>query len=302
MKTTLVTLFAAAAIATSSTALAWGSEGHEIVCEIALQELTDDARQTVNEIMAAETDARFQTFRQSCGWPDFRGTAQNKRRADHYLNVPRNFTSIPNEDCPEANTCLFTAIDQEKSTLSDSSATAQDRLEALKFLGHWVGDIHQPLHVSYEDDRGGNDILLERGIGCRKKLHDVWDNCIPEDRMKESGNKKDREGQARLLHSQITATQRSSWTSNMTARSWANESYAITRMPGVEYCVLVGTVCQYTEEEREFVEADGEEFEEGGRIFIELTPAYEDMWGETVDTRLKQAGVRLGALLNDLLD
>ena len=51
-----------------------------------------------------------------------------------------------------------------------------DKLAALKFLGHWVGDLHQPLHVSFEDDRGGNEIAVHGE--CSGKLHGAWDTCL----------------------------------------------------------------------------------------------------------------------------
>jgi S1/P1 Nuclease len=60
--------------------------------------------------------------------------------------------------------------------LSSPTASDQDQLDALKFLGHWVGDVHQPLHVSFEDDRGGNGVKVS-GVLCGGKLHGVWDSC-----------------------------------------------------------------------------------------------------------------------------
>ena len=50
------------------------------------------------------------------------------------------------------------------------------KLEALKYLGHWVGDVHQPLHVSFEDDKGGNNISVTGE--CPGKLHAAWDSCL----------------------------------------------------------------------------------------------------------------------------
>src|SRR6202042_1022788 len=50
------------------------------------------------------------------------------------------------------------------------------KLASLKFLGHWVGDIHQPLHVSFEDDRGGNNIAVTGE--CGSNLHSAWDTCL----------------------------------------------------------------------------------------------------------------------------
>jgi hypothetical protein len=63
--------------------------------------------------------------------------------------------------------------------LASSGASEEERLEALKYLGHWVGDVHQPLHVSFEDDRGGNEVGISGGL-CNWNLHAVWDRCIIE--------------------------------------------------------------------------------------------------------------------------
>src|SRR5258708_17221771 len=59
---------------------------------------------------------------------------------------------------------------------SSNTVSQAEKLESLKFLGHWVGDIHQPLHVSFEDDRGGNSILVS-GL-CGSNLHAAWDTCL----------------------------------------------------------------------------------------------------------------------------
>jgi hypothetical protein len=53
-----------------------------------------------------------------------------------------------------------TAIKKDFDILSSNDASQAQKLASLKFLGHWVGDIHQPLHVSFEDDRGGNSVLV----------------------------------------------------------------------------------------------------------------------------------------------
>src|SRR5262249_32700789 len=83
-------------------------------------------------------------------------------------------------ECPMASKCLFTAIDKEMKVLSKSS-NDKAKLAALKFLGHWIGDLHQPLHVSFEDDRGGGKIR-ESGP-CTVNLHSVWDGCIIEHKL-----------------------------------------------------------------------------------------------------------------------
>ena len=64
------------------------------------------------------------------------------------------------ETCPGASACVVTAIGKDFEVLKSTAASPAQKLASLKFLGHWVGDIHQPLHVSFEDDRGGNSVLV----------------------------------------------------------------------------------------------------------------------------------------------
>jgi hypothetical protein len=294
----LMLLSACVGLGLPMTSLAFGAAGHEAVCEIAYLELSGPVRARVDAILAAETDAAFRTFRQACNWPDSDGREQQRRRSEHYINIPRHWTSLFYEECYQTSNCLFTAIYKDLSIVANRGAGRGERLRALKFLGHWVGDIHQPLHVSYADDRGGNEILVEPGLGCAK-LHAVWDRCIPDDIMSELGVGTDRKAFAAKLRASVTPAERAAWTSDLSALKWANESYAIARRQDVEYCQLDGTVCKYTEEDREFFPA--EDLENEGRIEINLPQAYEDSFNDEVSQRLKQAGVRLGALLNQAL-
>ncbi len=279
---------------------AWGALGHESVCEIAYQELTPSAKQSVDEILSKETDSRFKTFRDACVWPDYIGKAQAQRKPEHYINVPRYWHYIKYENCVDTDRCLFTAIRKDESILRDKKASSQAKLEALKFLGHWLGDIHQPLHVSFKDDRGGNDIALKKGIGCRKKLHAVWDTCIPEDVMKEEGfkvNLDNRESFAKKLHTEITGELRSKWTKNMNPAIWADESFKISLSEDTQYCIKKGKVCWYSSNSEEYYEhAEGS----SGIKELILSGKYEDQWGEVVKERIQMGGVRLGALLNDI--
>jgi hypothetical protein len=71
---------------------------------------------------------------------------------------------------------VLTAILADSKVLASKAETDADRLIALKSLGHWVGDIHQPLHVSFGDDRGGNNISVSGQ--CSGNLHATWDNCL----------------------------------------------------------------------------------------------------------------------------
>lgn len=277
---------------------AWGAAGHHAVCEIAYQELRENARKAVNAIMATEDDDEFKTFAAACNWPDKPGDAQRARDKDHYLNVPRHWVKIFQESCHQVPRCLFTGINEDEQTLRKRRASQAEKLIALKFLGHWIGDLHQPLHISFKDDRGGNEIELRREIGCAPKLHAVWDRCIPEELMRDLNVGSDRSAFGKALQRDITQAQRAAWTASMSLVDWANESYAITRQPDVRYCVLKGKRCDYSEDDAEY-DADAHDVE---KKVLELTNDYERAFVGVVKERIQQAGVRLGAMLNDIFD
>jgi hypothetical protein len=72
-------------------------------------------------------------------------------------------------------------VEHDFAVLASSNATDQAKLAALKFLGHWIGDIHQPLRAASQDDRGGNRIRT-RGSSCESQ-NTLWDSCIVEERL-----------------------------------------------------------------------------------------------------------------------
>ncbi|MAK64953.1 MAG: hypothetical protein CMF75_09505, partial [Maricaulis sp.] len=165
-------------------ALAYGREGHRVVCDLAYRHLSDDARSEVDRLISLDPD--FQDFRDVCSWADeVRGSTHRHTAPWHYINQDRNDPQVDAEDCAE-NGCITSAIDLHAGIFADRSRSDEDRLEALKFLAHWMGDIHQPMHVSIEGDRGGNDItVLWRGER-RTNLHRVWDSEIILDHMSEA--------------------------------------------------------------------------------------------------------------------
>ena len=259
---------------------AWGEIGHKIVCEIAFRELNLKARQEVSRLIALDT--QYDTFSDSCIWPD----NPRQRKPEHFINVKRSTAVFEGEHCPVASTCLFTAIRTELAVLGKKPGNDAAKLRSLKFLGHWIGDLHQPLHISFQDDLGGNSIL---GTGeCFDDLHAVWDSCII--RLKLGGHPRD---VGKTLQQSITPTDRAAWRGG-TILQWANESLEITRRASVEYCVPVGGSCWYA--------AGNERYSSGeAQKVVAITPAYVEAHAPTVTERLKQAGVRLGYVLNQVL-
>jgi nuclease S1 len=274
MLTPLLTMLGA------TSAWAWGDTGHEIVCEIAFQGLSEHARREV--IRLIRKDSQFHTFRQSCIWPDH----PRQRAEEHFVNVPRDFVKFTADNCPIADKCVLTAIRADFERLKNGSDD-DEKLAALKFLGHWVGDMHQPLHVAFKDDRGGNNIKAD-GV-CADSLHSVWDICIIE---RAFGTDAEAAGQQSFR--EITDEQRRAWQSSQPFE-WANQSLDIARSPNTKYCVQVGNECRY--------DVDRATFQQGGEEkTVTIDQQYLDLHGPMVKQRLQQAGVRLAQMLNQALD
>ena len=163
----VVSVFAA----TVSTANAWGTEGHQVVALIAQSQLTPKARAEVDRLLALEPGA---TLASVSTWAD---EHRNPSTASwHYVNFPRgNCVYEEQRDCPDGR-CVVGAIKKELAIL-ESTAPDDKRLAALKYLAHFVGDVHQPLHAGYLDDKGGNTYQLQAFMRG-SNLHAVWDTGL----------------------------------------------------------------------------------------------------------------------------
>ena len=267
----------------SQPALAWGPVAHEAICEIAYQELTPAAQAKVNALI--KLDPEYRLFSKSCNWLDH----PRKRAAEHYVNVPRDMKRIEARPCPTSDKCVVSAILGDMRDLALASDD-EEQLRLLKSLGHWVGDIHQPLHVSFEDDQGGNKISTEGP--CKSNLHAVWDSCIVE---KEFG--KDARKIAGEFRAEITPADRAGWIpasiDTQAVIGWANESLAITLKPETGYCIQKDDACWYAPDRRAF--RAGEPMRN-----VTVDDDYLAEQAPIVRERIKMAGVRLGAMLNTI--
>jgi hypothetical protein len=151
-----------------SNALAWGKIGHQVVSQLADAQLNPKARAEVNRLLALEPGA---TLLSISTWAD-----EHRNPATgpwHYINFPRGTcTFVANRDCPDGH-CVVGAIEQQLEILA-SKGDDESRLKALKYVVHFFADVHQPLHGSFSDDRGGNKYQLQFD-GRGSNLHRVWD-------------------------------------------------------------------------------------------------------------------------------
>ena len=259
-------------------AIAWGDNGHEIVCTIAMKEVSPTTRSRVEQLMQQlGTSADYAS---SCTFPDH----PRQRAEEHFVNLSRDAAGITNDLCPEGDICLVSAIPADFAVLRRADADDAAKLDAIRFLGHWVGDIHQPLHVSFEDDRGGNSVRVT-GV-CSANLHGTWDNCLV---SKAVGD--DVVAAADVLDAEVTAEDRADW-ATFNVVGWANESFAITTGFPTHYCTVAGDVCEY--------EPGNPTLDPGEpKRVVEIDTAYVDAAKPMVRLRLKQAGVRLAHLLDE---
>lgn len=157
---------------------AWGGDGHQLICGLAESRLTTKGKTLVDRIIRTSSDQAYKHFSQACLWPDkakysgYLGTYEN-----HFINIPRNAQSFMlKRDCAALD-CILVGIQRSMVYLAAPAQGKREKsrkLAALRFLGHFIGDLHQPLHVSYKEDRGGNSISV-RWFGQDTNLHSVWD-------------------------------------------------------------------------------------------------------------------------------
>lgn len=178
-------------------ASAWGKVGHEIVGNLAQRQLNTKAQTEVSRLLATES---VPTLSGIAMWADqLRANDPEmfkKTSRWHYINFLRDGICefVPARDCPDGN-CVVAAINKNFMILSDKNRSDKERNEALKFLVHFIGDVHQPFHASYADDRGGNTYQVSyQGKAWKPfknsdpyaatnpgwNIHSVWDSLIIE--------------------------------------------------------------------------------------------------------------------------
>ena len=239
-------------ITTNSFAL--GKLGHRAVCHTAFQQLNQEQQNSLLNLLAQVPQSEVTkvnrynnlpesmplSFATACTWADAVKNESHFKALKpwHYINISRRDSEINEDSCKGG--CITQAIlyhDQQ----AINAQSPLEKIVALMFIGHWVGDIHQPLHVSYANDYGGNKIEVSPFKGKCKTMHWYWDDCLlyPKQYVEEG---LDNYWQNKLA-SGITPEKKSEWLSS-DVYSWASESLAITRSKTTKYCKLSGSKCK----------------------------------------------------------
>lgn len=164
----------------------WGTDGHFTVCRIAQSRLSESAANAVQKLLPASAQNDLASV---CSWADHVKFHYPWSSALHYVDTPDSLCNYQyNRDCKDDNgvkdRCVSGAINNYTTQLlsyggSSRSQSQYNLTEALLFLSHFMGDIHQPSHVGFTTDKGGNTIDVH-WYTRKSVLHHVWDDNIIE--------------------------------------------------------------------------------------------------------------------------
>jgi len=267
-------------------AFAWGPQGHRTIGAIADRLLTPEAHAAVAQLLAADLD-RFgnpsgrSTLEAVSVWADeVRGTAQDEPRW-HYDNRPACGPLPPREQyCPRGD-CNSAQLERLIAVLGDRQAAPRARNEALKWVVHLLGDLHQPLHAADNGDAGGNRVAVAlSGVHTRgrENLHRAWDGELVSLALRTRGHQRP-PGDIDALA--LAARSLAATAGQGAPASWASESNNLARNVAYQY---PGFVC--------------------GRVpsnIVVLDRAYQEEAESIIRERLLLAGGRLARLLNERL-
>jgi hypothetical protein len=154
----------------SAAALRWGGMGHRVIARVAAGRLSPEAKREVRRLLGRETLAKVST------WADEVRRDRPATAPWHYVNIPI-YDSVyrPEKVCPKG--CVISALEAQVTILADRNRPAAERAEALKWVVHLVGDLHQPMHVGDRGDRGGNDVRISYDDKAGN-LHGLWDTGL----------------------------------------------------------------------------------------------------------------------------
>jgi hypothetical protein len=162
------------------TASAWGPQGHVVIAMVAEDRLTPNARKAVRKMLLGAPLATTAIFAD-----EYRVTHPETFRW-HFVDIPFEESDyLEQRDCQVLTTgdCVIHAIERAKATIKDTSAKPFDRADALKYLVHFVGDLHQPFHAierkqaNGKGDEGGN-LVDVKFFGEPTNLHTLWDSGL----------------------------------------------------------------------------------------------------------------------------
>lgn len=240
-------------LAVATLGFAWGAKGHRVVGQIAENHLSDGAKMALMDLMGGESLAESST------WADWIRSDPDMGHTSpwHYVNMPDGVSYEESEKNPAGD--AYSQLVKSVEVLRSEETSKEDKVEAVRWIAHLVGDLHQPLHVGRAEDRGGNDVKGEF-FGDSTNAHRIWDSGL------------------------IDSTDYSF--SELAASIDRRLNVEVEKGPEPEFY-------RWIEESREYRDIAYEMPEEGYSSSYRYV--YEKLW--LVEQRLKQAGLRLALTL-----
>lgn len=305
-----------AVISLPAPARAWGCEGHQAIALLAEKHLTPHALAMAKKILAdGPIDPSLSRYckpvavdamADASTWPDDIRTLRPDTPPWHYIDIPRGTTVRDVEKfCDPKQGCVTRAIREELAVLRSANADPQKRADALRFVIHFVGDLHQPLHAITNNDEGGNCVPVAffdmppqlrnpQTESYAPNLHGVWDTSILERATTEKTVDQVAAELDESFRGKIARWQKGS----ADIDAWAWESYQLAvkdvygklpvRIP-VESPQPVSSCTDDNHVSARMLKLDEH-----------LADPYQNMAVPIIRARLAQAGARLALLLNQL--
>ena len=273
-------LLAAALLFLPAQAFSWSSYGHETVGYLAEKDLTPAARLAVSDLLEG------QTLAQVGSWADQVRPDRPETFPLHFVNGPLDQVEPSDADLNLPQGTVYSAVLGYSDILADANQPREDRVEALKFLVHFLADLHQPLHSGFLEDRGGNDEpVIYRGEVTN--LHRYWDREIFAVRESEFDSRE----LAAVLRSQYGQHDRRAWAMS-SPREWVIEAreFIFSGLYPRRRSGVLPLVPQ-SEIPPEVVEP-----------IAVMDESYRLVWQSIAELQLARAGARLAATLNAIFD
>ena len=303
-------LFALSLTATPS-AQAWGCRGHETVAVLAEKHLDPQAKQALLALLTANPidpqlkrycgQTGLDPFADSSTWADDERGRDPRTAPWHFIDIPIGVTHGSAKDFCGAGGCVLTAIADQLAILKDRNAPAAKRANALRFIIHFVGDLHQPLHGSTNSDRGGNCVPVKyftrnphaRNNSYTPNLHHVWDTELPESQMQGADPVEFADTLDAAFASSFAAWQQGGI--QLEAWAWESHDHAVETAYGalskpfpVEPDVPVSSCADDNHIGQRMLH----------KHFV-IGTVHRDQAASVVEERLAQAGIRLAMILNE---
>lgn len=299
-----------------SQAHAWGCEGHQVIALLAEKHLTPHALETAKKILAGSpVDPSLSRYCKEGGsdplanastWPDDVRGLRPETAPWHYIDIPLGTTSRDIEKfCDPKEGCVTRAIREVLIELHSAKSNPKDRADALRFLIHFVGDLHQPLHAATNNDEGGNCIPVAffdlapqlrnpQTESYAPNLHGVWDVNILG--RATTGKSVDQVASELDVTYGAKITRWKKGASNIDA--WAWESYKLAAKDA--YGKLPVRIPVETPQPVKSCADDNHFAARNLKLNEHLEEPYQDMAAPIVRQQLAKAGARLALLLNQL--